>query len=40
MIAAAARMREGVGSENYFTVRDEIVELSSVGREQHNIWGQ
>ena len=40
MIAAAARMREGVGTENYFTVRDEIVELRSVGREQHNIWGQ
>ena len=24
-------MREGAETENYFTVRDEIVELSSVG---------
>ena len=35
MIVAAARMREGVGTENYFTVRDEIVELSREGATQY-----
>ena len=40
MIAAAAQAREGAGTENYFTVPDEIVEPDSDLGSNKICWGQ